>query len=40
MENNKIYFAKVDSTKETKIPTKRVEDGAFDIYACFGATCC
>ena len=26
MENN-IYFAKVDSTKETIIPSKREEDG-------------
>ena len=34
MENN-IYFAKVDSTKETIIPSKREEDGAFDIYANF-----
>ena len=32
---NKIYFAKVDSTKETIIPSKRDEDGAFDIYANF-----
>ena len=28
-----IYFAKVKS--EAIIPSKRVEDGAFDIYACF-----
>ena len=35
MENNKIYFAKVDATKETKIPTKREEDGCYDVYANF-----
>lgn len=33
MNNQKIYFAKV---KEAAIiPSKREEDGAFDIYACF-----
>jgi len=31
MEN--IYFAKIK--KNAKIPTKREEDGAFDLYACF-----
>ena len=35
MKNNIIYFAKVDSNKETIIPTKREEDGGFDIYANF-----
>ena len=35
MNNQKIYFAKVDATKETIIPTKRVEDAGFDIYANF-----
>lgn len=35
VQNNTIYFAKVDSTKNTIIPTKREEDGAFDIYANF-----
>jgi len=29
----KIYFAKVK--KGAIIPSKRVEDGAFDVYACF-----
>lgn len=28
-----IYFAKVNP--KAIIPSKRVEDGAFDIYACF-----
>ncbi len=33
MDNQKIYFAK---TREGAIiPSKREEDGAFDIYACF-----
>lgn len=32
---NKIYFAKVDKTKETKIPTKREEDGCYDVYPNF-----
>ena len=33
MDNQKIYFAK---TREgAVIPSKRMEDGAFDIYACF-----
>lgn len=33
MDKQLIYFAK---TKENAvIPTKRIEDGAFDIYACF-----
>jgi len=31
--NNKIYFSKVKS--HAVIPSKREEDGAFDIYACF-----
>ena len=31
--NQLIYFAKVKP--EAIIPSKRVEDGAFDIYACF-----
>lgn len=30
---DKIYFSKVK--KEAMIPSKREEDGAFDIYACF-----
>ena len=33
MDNNKIYFAKMK--EEAIIPSKRSEDGAFDIYACF-----
>ena len=33
MNQNQIYFAKVRD--EAIIPSKRVEDGAFDIYACF-----
>lgn len=33
MDNRIIYFAKVK--EEAIIPTKREEDGAFDIYACF-----
>ena len=31
--NQLIYFAKVKP--EAIIPSNRVEDGAFDIYACF-----
>lgn len=31
--NNDIYFAKINS--KAIIPSKREEDGAFDIYACF-----
>ena len=31
--NEKIYFAKVKG--EAIIPSKREEDGAFDVYACF-----
>ena len=33
MDNRIIYFAKVK--EQAIIPTKREEDGAFDIYACF-----
>lgn len=33
MDNQTIYFAKVK--EEAIIPSKREEDGAFDIYACF-----
>ena len=33
MDNQKVYFAKVK--EGAIIPSKRVEDGAFDIYACF-----
>ncbi len=33
MSQNQIYFAKVRN--EAIVPSKRVEDGAFDIYACF-----
>lgn len=33
MNNRIIYFAKVK--EQAIIPTKREEDGAFDIYACF-----
>ena len=33
MNQNQIYFAKV--REEAIVPSKRVEDGAFDIYACF-----
>lgn len=33
MDNRIIYFAKVKD--QAIIPTKREEDGAFDIYACF-----
>lgn len=33
MDQQKIYFAKM--REGAKIPSKRVEDGAFDIYACF-----
>lgn len=33
MNNKTIYFAKMKP--HAIIPTKRVEDGAFDIYACF-----
>lgn len=35
MNNTKIYFAKVDNSKYTIIPSKRDEDAGFDIYACF-----
>lgn len=35
MRNDTIYFAKVDSSKETIMPTKRDEDAGFDIYANF-----
>jgi len=31
--SEKIYFAKVK--EEAIIPYKRIEDGAFDVYACF-----
>ena len=31
--SEKIYFAKVK--EEAIIPSKRIEDGAFDLYACF-----
>ena len=31
--NNKIYFSKIK--EEAIIPSKREEDGAFDVYACF-----
>lgn len=34
MNNNEIYFAKVNPT--AIIPTKRVEDAGYDIYANFG----
>lgn len=30
---NSIYFAKLKD--EAIIPSKREEDGAFDVYACF-----
>lgn len=33
MNNAAIYFAK--TKPEAIIPSKRIEDGAFDIYACF-----
>ena len=33
MNNQTIYFAKMKP--EATIPSKREEDGAFDIYACF-----
>ncbi|ADZ83733.1 dCTP deaminase domain-containing protein [Cellulosilyticum lentocellum] len=33
MNEQQIYFAKVK--ENAIIPSKRVEDGAFDIYACF-----
>ncbi len=33
MDNQKIYFAKM--REGAIIPSKRIEDGAFDIYACF-----
>jgi dUTP pyrophosphatase len=33
MKNQTIYFAKMK--KDAIIPSKREEDGAFDIYACF-----
>lgn len=32
---DKIYFAKM--REDAKIPTKRDEDGCYDIYACFDA---
>ena len=35
MDDKKIYFAKVK--EDAVIPSKRSEDGAFDIYACFDA---
>ena len=35
MDNKKIYFAKVDVASEAKIPTKRDEDMAYDVYAYF-----
>lgn len=31
--NTKVYFAKVNPN--AKIPSKRIEDAGFDIYACF-----
>ena len=31
--NDKVLFAKVKP--EAKIPSKREEDGCYDIYACF-----
>ena len=33
MDNQKIYFAKM--REGAVLPSKREEDGAFDIYACF-----
>ena len=33
MNSQKIYFAKMK--EGAIIPSKRMEDGAFDIYACF-----
>ena len=33
MSLEKIYFAKVNES--ATIPSKRIEDGAFDVYACF-----
>ena len=33
MKSSKIYFAKV--SPQGVIPSKREEDGAFDLYACF-----
>ena len=33
IENTKLYFAKIKS--DAIIPTKREEDGGFDIYSCF-----
>lgn len=33
MDNHTIYFAKVK--EHAIVPSKREEDGAFDIYACF-----
>lgn len=33
MNNQTIYFARMKN--EATIPSKRIEDGAFDIYACF-----
>ena len=35
--NTKVYFAKVKPN--AKIPSKRVEDAGFDIYACFDEEC-
>ena len=35
MRNDTIYFAKVNSSKETIMPTKREEDAGFDVYANF-----
>lgn len=35
MNNEKIYFAKVDVNSDAKIPTKRDEDMAYDVYAYF-----
>lgn len=33
LQSNELIFAKVHP--EAKIPSKRVEDGAYDVYACF-----
>lgn len=33
MDNQRIHFAKM--RESAIIPSKRIEDGAFDIYACF-----
>ena len=35
MSKDKIYFAKVNKDRETIIPSKREEDGCYDIYANF-----